>query len=76
MRFRHPQVQSRIIKARLQVSFDNGKTWARVRRVGTARFQARFTAPPGQTVSLRLTARDAAGATIAETILSAYQTSA
>jgi hypothetical protein len=70
-------VPSRITTARVQVSFDNGKTWqkTRVRRLGRASFRARFSASSARAVSVRLTARDAAGATVTETILSAYQTS-
>jgi len=71
-------VQSRIASAGVRVSFDNGKTWrpATVRRLGKATFRAAFTAPSARGVSLRLTARDATGATVTETILGAYQTSA
>jgi hypothetical protein len=69
---------SRITHARLQVSFDNGKTWRRapVRHLGMGRFLARFTAAAAQGVTLRLSARDRSGDTITETILRAYHTSA
>lgn len=69
---------SRVTHARLQVSFDNGKTWRRapVRHLGRGRFLAHFTAAAAQGVTLRLSARDRAGDTITETILRAYYTSA
>lgn len=69
---------SRVSHARLQVSFDDGKTWRRapVRHLGTGRFLARFTAAAAQDVTLRLSARDRAGDTITETILRAYHTPA
>jgi hypothetical protein len=69
---------SRVTHARLQVSFDNGKTWRRapVRHLRTGRFLAQFTAAAAQGVTLRLSARDRAGDTITETILRAYHTSA
>jgi hypothetical protein len=69
---------SRVAVAQVQVSFDGGKTWqqAQVRRLGAATFRAGFTAPSASTVSLRLTARDTTGATVTETVLGAYQTSA
>ena len=69
---------SRVIHARLQVSFDNGKTWRRaaVRRLGMGRFLAHFTTAAAQGVTLRLSARDRAGDTITETIARAYHTSA
>jgi len=68
----------RITRADVQVSFDGGKTWrpARVGRLGPGRFRAAFAAPPAQAVELRISARDAAHGTIAETILRAYQTAA
>lgn len=69
---------SRITRARLQVSFDHGKTWhtAAVTRLGDTGFRAAFTAPPRALVTLRTHAADAAGDTITETIRDAYRTSA
>jgi hypothetical protein len=68
----------KVTSATVAVSFDHGKTWqrARVRRVLGSRFRAIFNAPPSHEVSLRVTARDAAGATLTETIRDAYRTSA
>jgi hypothetical protein len=67
-----------VTHARLQVSFNNGKTWqnAVVHRSGPAQFRATFTARPSQDVSLRVVARDAASSSVAETIRDGYQTSA
>ncbi|HEV2373796.1 MAG TPA: hypothetical protein VGS19_16695 [Streptosporangiaceae bacterium] len=69
---------SRITHAQVQVSYDNGTTWqsATLTRTGPGQFTAAYTAPASSLVSLRVTARDAQGATITETIDSAYQTSA
>jgi hypothetical protein len=70
--------RSRITRVRVQVSFDNGKTWhgAAVSGLAGGGFRAAFDAPAGAPVSLRTHAADAAGDTIAETILGAYRTSA
>lgn len=59
-----------------QVSFDGGVSWqpASVTRPGGGQFRAAFAAPPGAFVTLRVTATDAAGGSITETILRAYQT--
>jgi len=69
---------SRIVQARLQVSFNDGKTWhpASMRRLGPGRFLASFTAAARRGVTLRLSARDRAGDTFSETIFRAYDTSA
>jgi len=45
-----------------------------VHRTGPASFRTDFTAPAGHQVSLRVTVRNKAGATLTETILGAYQT--
>ncbi len=57
-----------------QVSFNGGRTWqqATVQREGPARFGLAFTGSPSL-VTLRVTARDAAGDTITETLPSAYR---
>jgi hypothetical protein len=52
------------------VSFDGGTTWRRASVTGTGpgRFVATFTAPAGSLVTLRASARDAAGGSVTETI--------
>jgi hypothetical protein len=62
--------------AQVSVSFDGGQHWqaAAVSALGAGHFSAAFTAPAGTFVTLRVTARDAAGGSIAETIQRAYQT--
>ena len=65
-----------VTEAAVSVSFDGGKTWHRAKVTGHGgSYTATFTAPAGVTVSLRTSAADAAGGSIAETITSAYQTS-
>ena len=65
-----------VTKAAVSVSFDGGKTWHPARLTGhDGSYTAVFTAPAGALVSLRTSAADAAGSSIAETITSAYQTS-
>jgi hypothetical protein len=65
---------SRITGARVQVSFDGGKTWRTARVSGQAgRYAAVFAAPPGALVTLRTSATDAAGGSVTETIVDAYQ---
>jgi hypothetical protein len=67
---------SAITGAGLQVSFDGGKTWRRAAVTGTrhGRFRATFTAPAGSLVTLRASARDAAGGSVTETITDGYAT--
>jgi len=69
---------SRIVQSRLQVSFNDGKTWhlASMRRLGPGQFLASFAAAARRGVTLRLFARDRAGDTFSETIFRAYDTSA
>jgi len=65
-----------ITGARAWVSLDGGKTWrlARVAPVpGPGRFAARFTAPAGSLVTLRVQAVDAAGGSITETVYRSYR---
>ncbi|HEX6858079.1 MAG TPA: hypothetical protein VF204_22530, partial [Streptosporangiaceae bacterium] len=64
--------------AAVAVSFDGGAHWqaATVTRQGTSQFRAAFTAPPGALVTLRVTAKDAAGGSISDTIQRAYRTGA
>jgi hypothetical protein len=65
---------SKVTKASVSVSFDGGTTWHRAGLTGTGgSYTASFTAPAGAKVSLRTTAADAAGGTVAETITNAYQ---
>jgi hypothetical protein len=65
-----------VTKAAVSVSFDGGKAWHRAKITGHGgSYTATFRAPAGVKVSLRTTAADAAGGTIAETIANAYQIS-
>jgi hypothetical protein len=68
---------SAVTGATAAVSFD-GAHWqpATVTSQGAGQFRAAFTAPPGALVTLRVTARDAAGGSISDTIQRAYRTSA
>lgn len=67
---------SRITRVRVWVSFDGGKTWIRAIVTGRhGRYRAAFTAPADKDVTLRVTARDAAGGRITETITNGYATS-
>jgi hypothetical protein len=65
---------AQITGAKAQVSFNGGKTFkpAGVSSLGSGRFQINFTAPAGANVTLRVSAADAAGGSIKETILRAY----
>jgi hypothetical protein len=65
-----------ITRALAQVSLNDGKSWqrARVRTAGGGRFRVTFTAPRSAQVSPRITAADATGNTLTETILRAYRT--
>jgi hypothetical protein len=67
---------ARVTGATVGVSFDDGKTWhpAPVTAAGHGSFHAVFTAPAGAYVTLRTTARDAAGGSVTETITRAYKT--
>ena len=60
------------------MSFDDGATWqpASVTPAGAGHYQATFRAPPSSFVTLRVTAQDAAGGEVTETVLRGYQTSA
>ncbi len=68
-----------ITSAALSVSYDGGTTWTKVKTkrdrdgwlTGTIAHHR-----PGQTVSLRVEARDAAGNTVTQTTLNAYRTTA
>ena len=63
-----------ITRAAVQVSFDGGKTWRAATVTGSGgAYRAAFTAAAGSYVTLRLTAADAAGGQISETITRAYK---
>jgi hypothetical protein len=67
-----------ITAVRVQVSYDNGATWqdAAVTRQAAGTFAAAYTPPAtARLVSLRVTAADASGTTITETIWGAYMIS-
>jgi hypothetical protein len=68
---------SAIKGATLQVSQNGGKTWRPVTLTGygPGAFRASFNDKSAGAVSLRVTASDAAGGTVRETILSAYKVS-
>src|SRR4029077_1890295 len=60
--------------AKVAVSFDGGKSWHQAAVTGSAgSYTASYKAPAGVKVSLRTSAADAAGGTIAETLINAYQ---
>jgi hypothetical protein len=67
---------TRVTGAKAEVSFNGGHTYqaARVTTEGCGHFRVSFTAPAGAGVTLRVSAIDAAGGSISETILGAYQT--
>ncbi len=66
--------QARITGATAQVSYNDGQTFqpATVTAGGGGRFGVSFTAPAGVDVTLRVSATDAAGGSITETIVRAY----
>jgi hypothetical protein len=63
-----------ITKVTAQVSYDGGKSWksANVQQLSAGHYKLTFTPPPGADVTTRVTATDATGASVAETILNAY----
>ncbi|MGN6793216.1 MAG: hypothetical protein ACTHJW_12605 [Streptosporangiaceae bacterium] len=65
---------ARITGVTAQVSYNDGQTFqpANVTSVGGDRFRISFNAPAGVDVTLRVSAADAAGGSITETILRAY----
>ena len=65
---------ARITRATAQVSYNDGQTFqpATVTSAGGGRFRITFTAPAGVDVTLRVSADDAAGGSITETILRAF----
>jgi hypothetical protein len=59
--------------ATVEVSFDDGTTWTTAALTGGGgRYTAAFAAPAGGFVSTRVTATDAAGDTVGQTVLRAY----
>ena len=65
---------ARITAVAMQVSFDGGKTWRAATVTGSGgAYRAAFTAAAGSYVTLRVTAADAAGGRICETITRAYK---
>lgn len=67
--------RTKITGAVVQVSFDDGVTWrnATVAGLSGGSYRATYTAPAGSYVTLRVTAADAAGGQISETITRAYK---
>jgi len=65
---------ARITGASAKVSYDDGQLWqpARVTAAGGGHFRISFRAPPGVDVTLRISAADAAGGKITETIVRGY----
>lgn len=60
---------------RVQVSFDGGRTWRDATLTGRAgHYTATYTAPADHDITLRVTAADAVGGRITETITRAYRT--
>ncbi len=60
--------------ASAQVSFNDGDTWfpAKTTALGGGRFKVAYSAPAGVDVTLRVSAADAAGGSISETIVRGY----
>jgi hypothetical protein len=63
-----------VTRATAQVSFNDGDTWfpARATALGGGRFKIAYSAPAGVDVTLRVSAADAAGGSISETIVRGY----
>ncbi len=66
--------QAAIAKVTAQVSYDGGKSWqaANVLRLAAGDYKLTFTPPAGVNVTTRVTATDASGASVTETIINAY----
>jgi hypothetical protein len=63
----------KITKVTVQVSVNDGKTWTPATVTGSGgTYRARFAGHPGDRITLRVTAADAAGGQISETITRAY----
>ena len=64
-----------VTKVTVQASVNDGKTWTSAAVTGSAgTYHARYTAPGGRRVTLRVTAATAAGSQVSETITRAYAT--
>jgi len=65
---------AKITGATAQVSFNDGDSWfpAHVTALGGGRFKVTYSAPAGVDVTLRVSASDAAGGSISETIVRGY----
>jgi hypothetical protein len=65
---------AKITGATAQVSFNDGDSWfpAHVTALGGGRFKVGYSAPAGVDVTLRVSASDAAGGSISETIVRGY----
>ena len=65
---------SAVVSAKARVSWDDGRFWypATVTKTSPGNYQVTFTPPPGVDVTLKFTARDAAGGSVSETITEAY----
>lgn len=68
--------QPRITRISVAVSFNSGRTWqaATTTRTSAKTFRAVFTASQRAAVTLRVTAADAAGGSLTETIDDGYRT--
>jgi hypothetical protein len=65
----------KVTKVTVQVSVNGGKTWTSAAVTGSGgTYHARYTAPASSYVTLRVTATDAAGGRVSETITRAYAT--
>lgn len=68
---------TRITRVAARVSFDGGKTWHGARVAGLdGSYTALFSAPSGAQVTLWVSAADAAGGSVTQTVKSAYATTA
>jgi hypothetical protein len=67
--------QPRVTRVSVAVSFNGGRTWqpATTARTSARTFRAAFTASQGATITLRVTAADAAGGSLTETIDDGYR---
>jgi hypothetical protein len=65
---------AKITGATARVSFNDGDSWfpAHVTALGGGRFKVAYSAPAGVDVTLQVSARDAAGGSISETIVRGY----
>jgi hypothetical protein len=77
--FHSAQHSVRVARARVELSSDDGRTWSpvRMRRTSALTFRVTYDNPAADAVaryaSLRVTARDAHGNTVRETVIHAYR---